>query len=259
MDAYEISIYKAVAITVVLIAVLIVLFIGSVIRNQKPYFEERIRQIVAELRLQEEASVRVARDLHDGIGPHIAMSRLIVQRVLNGQAGIETLVQVDRTLEMVVSQTGRMARSLAPGSFLQKGLKPVLDDFFELCRQASSPAIEFRYQVKSSIAPEAAIHIFRMVQEIVYNTIRHSGASLIRVELTEREESLFLVCEDDGRGFREEQRSGSGLGLESLKGRLWALGGRMQFTSGEGEGTRYFIELPLSRNYGNDQDHTGRG
>ncbi|MGN6400134.1 MAG: sensor histidine kinase [Flavisolibacter sp.] len=250
MDAYETSIYTAVLITAVLIGILILVFAWAIVRAQKRNFESRSRQFLAEIALQEEERHRIAHDLHDELGPVLAMTRLSVQRLALREPQLaDALEQIERSLETVLNRMGGIARNLTPGALLQKGLEPLLDDFFELCRQAHSLPIDFRYEVKSDLRPEVSLHLFRMIQEAVYNSIKHSGARFVRVALWERKGKLLLRCEDDGRGY-EASSSGNGLGLGSLRERVSLLGGKMHFVSGEEKGTSYFFEIPLKNSYG---------
>jgi len=251
MDAYETSIYTAVIATAVLLGIVILIFTWSIVRTQKRYFESRNGQLLAEIRLQEEERSRIGHDLHDELGPVLAMTRLRIERLASREPHLaDELGPIAESIDRVLRRMGGIARSLTPGSLLQKGLKAVLDDFFELCRQAHTLPLFFRYEVKGNIRPEVGLHLFRMVQEIVYNAIKHSGADFIRVELVEKKGKVFLVCEDNGKGYEGDSGSGKGLGVDSLKDRVLLLGGRMHVISGEGKGTTYFFEIPLKNSHG---------
>lgn len=251
MDAYETSIYTAVLVTAVLLGIVILIFTWSIVRTQKRYFESRNGQLLAEIRLQEEERSRIGHDLHDELGPVLAMTRLRIERLASREPHLaDELGPIAESIDRVLRRMGGIARNLTPGSLLQKGLKAVLDDFFELCHQAHALPLFFRYEVKSSIRPEAGLHLFRIIQEVVYNAIKHSGAGFIRVAVVEKKGRIFLVCEDNGKGYEESGTSGKGLGLGSLKDRVTLLGGRMHVVSNKEQGTHYFFEIPLKNHHG---------
>ena len=100
------------------------------------------------------------------------------------------------------------------------------------------------------IGPEAALCLYRVVQEGVRNASKHSGAALVRVTLESSPESADLTILDDGCGFDPEARTSGGLGLVSMTERVRALGGEFCVTSKPGEGTRLHVRLPTHRQEG---------
>jgi signal transduction histidine kinase len=105
------------------------------------------------------------------------------------------------------------------------------------------------YVVKEiSVPKEKEIHIFRMVQEIVHNTIKHAQAHNLQIGFSEEGGHLLCLTKDDGRGFDKEKiLAGSlGLGLRSLESRCEILNGVLTLDSTPGGGTNYFIKIPVS-------------
>jgi signal transduction histidine kinase len=105
------------------------------------------------------------------------------------------------------------------------------------------------YVVKEITVPkEKEIHIFRMVQEIVHNTIKHAQAKNLQIGFSEEAGHLLCLTKDDGRGFDKEKvlASSLGLGLRSLESRCEILNGVLTLDSAPGSGTNYFIKIPVN-------------
>jgi signal transduction histidine kinase len=91
-----------------------------------------------------------------------------------------------------------------------------------------------------------AITLYRIVQELINNTMKHSGASSAIVQLTKSNEQLSLTVEDDGNGFDPAiLNTSKGMGWVSIKNRVDFLKGKLDVTSKEGEGTSVHIEILL--------------
>jgi signal transduction histidine kinase len=191
---------------------------------------------------------RISRDLHDSAAPLLGFSKAHVNEV--NAASEEDRAHIEKAneaMDRLMRQMKDIATNLSPSSLSRKGLHYALEDFFEDCRQAFSLPIVFVYEVSRGIPQEAAIHLYRIVQEITHNTIKHSKAKKLRVHFKEKKQKLYLLCKDDGIGFDPEQvdeRSKS-LGLVSLKSRTELLKGKLRCKSKLKYGTEYFFEFPF--------------
>jgi signal transduction histidine kinase len=98
------------------------------------------------------------------------------------------------------------------------------------------------------VSKEKEIHILRMIQEIVHNTLKHAKARSLQIGMSEEGGHLLFLTKDDGRGFDKEKELGStgGLGLKSLASRCEILNGILSLESRPGAGTNYFIKIPVS-------------
>ncbi|MFL5788644.1 MAG: sensor histidine kinase, partial [Flavisolibacter sp.] len=110
---------------------------------------------------------------------------------------------------------------------------------------------------------QQAINLYRIIQEIIHNTIKHARASEIIIELRKDKDAIVLATKDNGIGFNYDSKSKetSGQGLRNLLSRTEIIGGKMFFESGKGRGTTYIFEIPMTNNEisnNPDTDHTGR-
>ncbi len=94
------------------------------------------------------------------------------------------------------------------------------------------------------------VFLFRCVRELLLNAVKHAGVSDATVAVTRREAHVEVVVADQGKGFAVAprlSRTGTGLGLASIRQRLEYLGGRMDITSAPGQGSRFTLTVPLER------------
>jgi signal transduction histidine kinase len=105
--------------------------------------------------------------------------------------------------------------------------------------------LEFSYR-QVSIPEHAGIHLYRMVQEIVNNAIKHSGASLLKIELFPKQDKLIIIIADNGKGFDSEtiKKESTGFGLKNILSRVDILKGDLYLAAQPGKGTTYTIEIP---------------
>jgi len=96
-----------------------------------------------------------------------------------------------------------------------------------------------------------SIHLYRIIQEIIHNTIKHAGASELKIEIRQTGSLLVLLTYDDGNGFDYslQSRKNEGLGLRNLFSRTEMLGGSLAVESSPGKGTGFIIEIPLNYNH----------
>ena len=99
-----------------------------------------------------------------------------------------------------------------------------------------------------TLPEQQAIHLYRIVQEIIHNTIKHAAASSLMIRLTHHDNILVISSEDDGKGFdlRSISRQNSGRGLQHMLSRTEMLHGAMYLESAPGKGTKITIEFPFS-------------
>jgi signal transduction histidine kinase len=108
--------------------------------------------------------------------------------------------------------------------------------------------INFNHENIPDLARDMAINLYRMLMEIIHNTIKHAKATHLNIELKTKNNTLVVLTEDNGSGFDHASavQEKSGLGLRSLLSRTDIMGGEMFIESKPGKGTRYIFEIPLN-------------
>lgn len=199
------------------------------------------------MELLEKDRTRIAYDLHDELGPILATTRMQLKLAAKKQPAvhhhIETAVQ---NIKDVTERMGGIARNLTPKVLVTRGLRIALEDFVEQYNEGSKIDMQLQYSVEHNPEPFFALHLYRIVQELIHNAVKHSNSAHVLIQLTEQKKRIYLFYADDGKGIAPEQSEQTGLGLNSLQSRAVVLGGKMQCESVPGKGTTYFFELPMT-------------
>ena len=249
MDAHETSLYTAVLIAGLVIICLTVYFALSVIWHHRKHSRLQRQNFFDEISLLEKERTRVARDLHDELAPLLSLTRFQIAGIKTRDAAeTEPLQKANSNLERVMLRLGEIAVNLNASVLVRKGFRFALADFFLEVEALSPLKIQFLYDAVHEVPVEMGIHLYRIVQEVVHNALKHSGATLMDVQVTEQSDKLFLYLGDNGRGFCYEQsaRDSAGIGLRSIRSRTGMLGGQFECLSALRNGTSYFLEFPFT-------------
>jgi len=192
--------------------------------------------------------VRVARDLHDGLGGMLAGVKLNLSGWADqtAQSRDPELLKTMDQLDNAVTELRRIARNMIPETLLKFGLLQALKDlvaFYE------SPQTQISFQtfgIKGDLAVPLQLNIYRIIQELLSNAIKHGKATDIVLQCSQNEKDFLITVEDNGRGFKPGNlENTAGIGLHNLKSRVDFLKGRMEILSSPGEGTTVNIEIQI--------------
>lgn len=189
---------------------------------------------------------RVAGDLHDGLGGLLAG----VKMNLTGMAAetqTRDLIRVVDQIDHSISELRRIARNMMPEALLKFGLETALR---ECCESLMTETVNIRFQhygITSDIPHEKQLTIYRVVQELLTNAIKHASASEILLQCSQNNDTFFITLEDNGKGFDTSAiRSFKGIGLSNVKNRVDYLSGKLEINSTVNEGTSINIELNVA-------------
>ena len=238
-------------------------FIYKNFRNKKKIAEQReinLRQKLREKEHQEELKVtkaildgeerereRVAKDLHDGLGGMLAGVKINLSTWSSHhleENQVESFHKILNQLDTSVSELRRVARNLMPESLLNFGLEVALKD---LCEFFMKDGLHIDFQginLKNNLPLNLQINIYRIVQELLANAVKHSGATNILVQCSQSDNEFYITVEDNGTGIKEnDMEKTKSLGLKNLKNRVDFLKGKIEIQTEEKEGTSINIEL----------------
>jgi signal transduction histidine kinase len=146
----------------------------------------------------------------------------------------------------IASDVHRLSYQLHPAKLEVLGLVAAIDSHCREVLAQHQVSVEFDHSnVPSSIPPDVALSLFRIVQEGLHNVVKHSGSRKAAVRLTAAEGQLLLHIADPGRGFVPVAADRTGLGLVSMRERVNFLGGDIVIHSAPGAGTRIGVRVPL--------------
>ncbi len=209
--------------------------------------QQRIQFGQAVLKGEEQERRRLARDLHDGLGGMLAGVKIN----LSGQVD-DTASQNQRTeLQKIISQLDnsvtelrRIAHNMMPANLLKFGLETALKD---LCESLMTDHTHINFQtygIESSMPEQTQLNIYRIVQEMLANAIKHAEATNIILQCSQNGNTFLITQEDNGKGF-DISNAGpqKGIGLSNIRNRVGFLKGKMEIESVINEGTTINIEL----------------
>lgn len=250
MNGLEKNYMNAVVIVVVFTAIMLTYFIVSLLKYHRRYLKLQRERIFAEIAIQEIERKRIANDLHDSLGPVLSAVKLNINSIEVATPQDQTVI--DRTgkyLDEIIASMRQISYNLLPNTLERKGLVEAIHEFIAQIKGKHSLDIEFMVLKDCTIAKDKEIHIFRIVQEIVQNTIKHSMAKRLQIGMSEEDGNFLLLTKDDGKGFdvEKEKKNVNGLGLKSLESRSEILKGVLSLESTpHGGGTNYFLKIPIT-------------
>lgn len=196
---------------------------------------------------------RIARDLHDGVVQTLTISLLTLDLLIkkNPEFIEKNSVLVDKTrkhLKNSVDEVRNIAHSLIPNAFQNTGLKLALSELMEDIRSLASIKVDFKYDIVSeNISEDKYMTIYRVIQEIFNNMIKHAQATECLVSFTQKENVVNILIKDNGRGFDLNSINiKPSFGIDNIQSRVNLLNGTCTLDSKKGEGTSYEISFPMN-------------
>ena len=248
MDAKETSFYTAVLIASIIIGIIICYFIISIIRQQRKNVELYRKNVLAEITAMEKERARIAADLHDELGPMLSAIKLKIGSFeLTDEDDKREAKKTDDHIDALMKRMREISYDLIPNTLIRKGLVIALKQFTDFINE--SDGLKINFKADDDISPEQtkSIHIYRIAQEVINNTIRHSGATLLNIKLKQENGTLILATTDDGVGFDHHAavKGEGGIGLRNILNRTEIIGGQMFIESEKHKGTKYTFEIPV--------------
>ncbi len=200
---------------------------------------------------QENERLRLAEELHDNLGSSLATLKMHFDAFRNGLANNkDTAVNLLNSTEEVLNETYQKVREMAHTNHVSvmaaHGLIPSIYDLTERIKTAKNIAIEItHYGFENPIDSSLELNVFRIIQELITNIIKHAKAEKIAININLFEDSLSLIIEDDGIGFDLNKIQSKGIGLKNLFERVKRDGGTLTIDSNIGQGTIIIIEIPF--------------
>ncbi|HLB13241.1 MAG TPA: sensor histidine kinase, partial [Dehalococcoidia bacterium] len=200
---------------------------------------------------------RIAREMHDGLAQvlgYINTQSLAIRKLLasgHSSEAQEELAQMEEAARQVYSDVREAILGLRTSPGTQGGFLPSLQSYLESYRETTGIQSRMKLRGKTGairLLPSAEIQLMRIVQEALSNVRKHAQARTVTVSFEMDGRELKVMVEDDGQGFDPEQihpRGWPRFGLQTMRERAEAVGGRFRILSRPGGGTSVIIQLPV--------------
>jgi signal transduction histidine kinase len=219
--------------------------------------EKRQQKILlnASIRLQEEERQRLAADLHDDAGPLLATCRLYLNENLVNQdkvTQLQSIFQARQILDDTIQLVRNISHNLMPPTLKNFGLESAVNDTFQKISGSGSLNASSRFHdYKERLKLDKELIIFRVIQELLNNILKHSSASFVHLTQNFQGDNCYIRIHHDGKGlvqsdFDKLTKSKSGLGLKNITSRLRVLQGKIHFEKDPSQ-TYYKVTIEVPR------------
>lgn len=208
--------------------------------------EPKIQEIISQERN------RLARELHDSVSQQLFAASMMMSAINETKAQSDDFESKQlKMVEAMIHQSQLEMRALLlhlrPVALKNKSLREGIEELLTELSQKVSMDIHWKVE---SFPLEKGVedHLFRILQESVSNTLRHSKASSLDVLLIKRDDQVIMRIVDDGIGFQTDTTKAGSYGMQNIKERALEIGGTLKIVSVKNNGTRLEVKVPLVRN-----------
>ena len=217
---------------------------------EKQLKDQEMDGIDAIIDAQEKERDRIANDLHDNLGSKMATLKLYIEEIsdLKNHKDNEKRLLLKK-LKKIADNTYKAIRTIAHkknfGTFIDKGLIPSIQAIANQISSSHKLSVKvINVNVDKHISNTVEIQIFRIIQELLTNCIKHAEASEVIIQFSEYEQILNILVEDNGKGF-DKNKTVFGFGLKNVKNRIEKIGGTMDIDSQLNIGSSIILNIPI--------------
>ncbi len=249
--------YTYVAIAALLVALLLVVILIIQRSNKRKLHERKLETIQQQKELhllqalmqgEERERSRIAKDLHDGVAGMLAATKMHFSSISDADDLVSTegYQQGMKLLNEATTEIRKTSHNLMPEVLLQHGLEEALRRYCNSVNNSKSMQIVYDSWGDIQRYPDGfELSVYRIVQELINNIIKHSKATQANVQVSAQHHLLSVSIEDNGIGFIGEDAK-DGMGLRSLKSRVQALNGKIDIQTSEQSGVCTYLEFEIT-------------
>ena len=249
MFSKEFQFFWFIGLMTIIFLSLIIFFVMILVKNGRVRQQAEIDVKDAIITTQEDEQNRIAEDIHDDIGPMLSAIKLQVANLseLEPDEITESIDQIEDHLNMVINNVRGVARNLSSQIITKYGLEQSLIENINLVSTLKKLMIDFKYDVKNiELNDDYQINIYRIVRELLTNSVKHSNCTLINISIKNINDFLIVKYSDNGDKI-DQPDSGKSMGQTNIKNRINLLKGKIiLFSEKFNEGANYEFHFPIS-------------
>lgn len=218
-------------------------------REEKLLRDQELAGIDAMITGQEKERKKIAQDLHDDIGSSLTTARMCIENVIGKSDQVENKKILENAYDLLndtYTKVRNISHAQKSSVLSSHGLIGTLEQLASRINAGKSIQVEvIHHGLHGNLSNSMELGLFRIIQELLNNTIKHAQAQHASIILTGYEDHISVMVEDDGKGFLPDTISNTSTGLESIKARVQHLDGTMEIDTKINRGTTINIEIPL--------------
>ena len=216
--------------------------------------EMELANLTSMLEGQETERRRLAKELHDGIGPLMSTIKLNLDGVKSELSNkypkaSKKIAAMEDLVQTVATDLRGISHALMPSAIVDFGLVTALQNLCMKANDSEKVAVDFYHSgITERLDSNIELGLFRITQELLNNAFKYAQAKAIHVQLIQHKDSIMLTVEDDGVGFEPKKLKelvDKGIGLQNIQTRVETLGGMVHIETQLGQGVMTTIEIPL--------------
>jgi two-component system NarL family sensor kinase len=209
--------------------------------------QQEMKTAYALMEGQDAERKRIAAELHDNLGSILVTLNMYADALSNRTNPDEikdVAARISKTTGTANALVRELSHSLDSGILKHFGLESAINQLFEAVNMSKRMEAQSSLSIESKLTNEQSIELYRIIQELLNNALKHSKGTLVRLDLSVLDTGINMIFEDNGVGF-DGQISSSGLGLGSIKNRIERLSGSLEIASTSGKGTTFIADIPI--------------
>ncbi len=203
--------------------------------------------MTAVLRTEERSRASFSRELHDGLGPLLSSAKMSIsalQRAELSDKDRSTLANTSAVIDEAIRSLREISNNLSPHILNNFGLVRGIKNFIDRVVTLHDVKINFRTSLRTErFDSNIEVILYRVVCELINNSLKHSGCKTIDLHLELRDNRLNIEYRDDGHGFSLRDADNAGMGLSNIRSRISSLSGKLTLTSQPGRGMSAYISV----------------
>lgn len=218
----------------------------------------RKKLINAALETETNERRRIARDLHDGLGPLLSAVNHYFQAFLDAKPDKREFIQerLQKVISEAIDEVSRISHNISPHVLEKHGLSTAINNLMAPLAANGKYEISAITNLEGRPDPKSELTVYRCITELLNNTIRHAEATQITLDLSQSGNQLLLTYTDNGKGIDFSRQQTTGMGLHNLKNRVESSGGTISILSSPGSGI--FVTINIPSQYGKNPDRSRR-
>ena len=226
-----------------------ILNLENEIKEKKALQNKELETII---KTEEQERLRIAKELHDGLGPVFSTAKLYFQAYADEKdkkSSEEIRGKLEKIFDDAITSISELSRILSPQELTNHGLVSALKAFFKSIEETGKVAIHFKHNDIERLEQTTEFNIYRVIGELTNNSIKHGNPETIKVVMETSEKEFIVTYADNGKGFNVENEmlNNKGMGLHNIIQRIRSNSGLVDFESVQGAGMKAIIKLPLKR------------